>query len=58
METLLRIYQLVTTHFQEIRDVNADGLYVASALSLFFSEDPRLIMDFWTYVVHALSKYE
>ena len=58
MDILLRVYQLVTTHFQAIRDVNADGLYVASALSLFFREDPRLIMDFWDYVIHALGKFQ
>lgn len=43
METLLAIYRTVINHYNNMKIVDEDGIYVIAALSYFFSHDPSLI---------------
>jgi hypothetical protein len=48
---------LVVGHFQSIKDVDYEGLYVIAGLSIVFKRMLNKYLEIlWPYVVHSLTK--
>lgn len=58
MNVLTAVYQKTVGYFQVINDVTADGLYAIESLMPYFSQDFRIVEDFWKYIMHSLNKWQ
>ena len=54
---LICVYELVISHFQTIDVPDSDGINVIEALTPFFHEDSRMLLDVWPYIEKALDNW-
>lgn len=52
-----QVYEFTIRHFMNIKDVDSDGFYVISGLSIVYKRAfEKVFDDFWPYLIHGLKK--